>query len=232
MPWNAQTTLGQLAAENPLYARVLERHQLDYCARSQTPLDNACQERGVPVEEVVNELLRWSTVEASGQDWSEAPLEALTDHIEQRYHGSLRQDLPVLEARMKKVCQAHGRTNEELYHLSEVLSNLAEELREHMMKEERILFPWIRALARGQENSRDIHRPIAVMEHEHHYANQLLQVLRQSTHDYTPPEGACGTFRALYAGLEALEKDLHSHISLENDLLFPRVLALARGSAG
>ena len=212
---DAALSLGHIIEQNPLCAPVLERHELDYCAKSETSLQKACLEQGLSPEQILIELSALGDVFDGQRDWHRESLCELADFIEQKYHQPLRQELATLSFRMEKVCRVHGSSHEQLKQMAEVLQDLSAELRDHMNKEERILFPWIRNLEDGQAASLEIHRPISIMEREHEEANQLLSLLRTLTGGYQAPVGACGTFRALYAGLEQLEKELELHRALE-----------------
>ena len=151
----------------------------------------------------------------------EAPLDDLIEHILVTYHRPLEEELPRLEQMGAKVVRVHGqRMPEVLPELLSVLRGLKHELLSHMMKEERILFPIIR---QGVGSSAD--GTISVMQREHDSAGEALQRLRELTGGYEVPAGACNTWRALWHGLAALEADMHQHIHLENNILFPRALA-------
>jgi regulator of cell morphogenesis and NO signaling len=166
--------------------------------------------------------------------WAEASLTELISHIQTRYHEPLRDELPRLEAMVAKVLSRHGdKLPDLLPPLFETFVHLREELLEHMQKEDRVLFPVIVALEAGRplpvsDAGAWLPSPIGVMESEHEAAGQALARMRELTSDYTPPEWACPTFRGLYFGLAQLETDMHLHVHLENHILFPRALKLAR----
>ena len=218
-----ESKVGEIAANHPLATRVLARHGIDYCCGGGRPLREACEKKGIDAEHVLEELRQEleRPAPADAVRWNEASLNDLIDHIVNRFHRPLDEELPRLEAMARKVVTVHGeRDPETLHELLSVYLQLEEELQSHMMKEERILFPLIRrgltAVAGGA---------IPVMEHEHQETGALLGRLRELTDGYRVPEGACNTWRALWHGLEALEKDMHDHIHLENNLLFPRAVA-------
>jgi regulator of cell morphogenesis and NO signaling len=218
---NADILIGQLAATNPLATRVFARHQIDYCCGGGRPLGEVCREKGLDIDRVLTEIQ--SEIADPGFDadrWEQAPLGALIDHIVSRFHDPLREELPRLEAMARKVARVHGdKDPERLAALVSVYLGLKAELEQHMVKEEAILFPMIK---RGQ--GAHTAGPVDVMVHEHAEVGNALRDLRSLTGDYTVPEGACNTWRALWFGLEALEMDLHEHIHLENNILFPRAL--------
>ncbi len=216
------TPVGQVATQYPLSTRVFARHHIDFCCGGGRPLADVCRSKGLDADRILAEVQQEiAGPDVVGERWDEAPVEALIDHIVNRYHGGLREELPRLEAMARKVHRVHGdRDPERLTALLSVYLAMKAELDDHLLKEEAILFPAIR---RGQTISRN--GPIAVMLREHDDAGEALRQLRILTDDYTPPADACTTWRALWHGLEALEADLHQHIHLENNILFPRALA-------
>lgn len=227
------TTVADIAAAIPSSVRIFQRHGIDFCCGGKTPLALVCQERGVPFGEVVSAIDASALAPQSEQrDWNTEPLDALIDHIISRYHDSLREELPRLEAMAAKVLRVHGGKAAHLARLEAIVAELWVELRTHTRKEEAMLFPAIRAIASGQPYSGiRIDAPITVMEDEHDQAGALLSELRAITEGYVPPDWACQTFRALYHGLSELETDLHLHVHLENNILFPRALVLAEARA-
>lgn len=231
MTVTASETVGEIVAANPSTARLFERYGIDYCCGGNRPLAEACSEKGLSVEEISRELMD-SGPATQQRDWRSAPLSELIAHIVATHHSYLRTELPEIERKIDKVREAHTeRHGETLSALREVFRALKGELTEHMMKEERILFPVIErmeatsslAMPRGA-----IHQPIRVMEHEHDSAGKALLEMRRLTSGFALPDDACNTFRVLYRQIEDLESDLHLHIHLENNILFPRAAELER----
>lgn len=231
MTLTANETVGEIVAANPSWARVFERHGIDYCCGGARPLGEACSEKGLSVEELSRELAG-ANAPAPERDWRNAPLSELIDHIVGKHHSYLRAELPDIEHKINRVLEAHReRHGATVSELREVFGEMKAELTEHMMKEERILFPVIQrmeATAKLAMPPGAIHQPIRVMEHEHASAGHALAEMRRLTSGFTPPEDACNTFRVLYRQLEELEGDLHTHIHLENNILFPRAAELER----
>jgi regulator of cell morphogenesis and NO signaling len=192
-----------------------------------------CQQHGIPFPELIAAIETAARrPEPDGRAWGGETLHALIDHIVTTYHDSLREELPRLESLAAKVRRVHGAKAAHLPRLEAIVSELSAELRSHMRKEEQVLFPAIRALEGLHTEARPrIDAPIAVMEHEHDHAGVLLSELRDITDGYAPPSWACATFRALYQGLSELEATMHVHVHLENNILFPRALALAGAAA-
>lgn len=222
MDMDTLTRVGDLAARHPLATRVFARHGIDFCCGGGRPLAVACEERALDPEQVLAEIQKEVEVSDTPEtDWSKVPLDELIDHILRRYHEPLREELPRLTDMSAKVLRAHGdREGQKLNELAGVLSGLRIELESHMMKEERVLFPLIRQ-GRGAMAT----APVSVMEHEHDSAAQALRRLRHLTDGYEVPDEACNTWRALWHGLADLERAMHEHIHLENNVLFPRALS-------
>jgi regulator of cell morphogenesis and NO signaling len=234
------THVAKIATRHPGTIRVFQRHGIDFCCGGKRPLAEAAGARGLDVEALCAELSAAATGPgADDRAWGEAPLAELVDHILARYHDRLREDLPRLAAMADRVLAVHGEKHPEvLPALARTFHALAAELASHTMKEERILFPWICEIERGAASGAStgcgvaampragVEGPIAVMEEEHDDAGRALAELRRLTGGFEPPTGACTTFRGLYHGLAELEADTHRHIHLENNVLFPRAIAL------
>lgn len=222
MELSPEYTVGAIATDHPLSTRVFSRHGIDFCCGGGIPLKQACEKQKLDFDaimaEIANEIAERPD---TASQWKDAPLPELIDHIIATYHIPLLQELPRLEAMAQKVYKVHGDKDPAMFgELCAVLFALSHELRDHMAKEEQILFPLIK---RGMGANAGC--PISVMEHEHDSAGNSLRRLRELTNGYQPAEGACNTWRALWHGLGALEKELHDHIHLENNILFPRALA-------
>ena len=219
MTITSDMTVGTVATQHPLATRVFARHGIDFCCGGGKPLADACATRSLDLDQVIAEIER--EIEASPESevrWDEQPIGDLIDHILSTFHDPLHSELPRLEEMARKVVHVHGdKDPERLQAMLDTFLAVRADIEQHMPKEEEILFPMIKrgggALAGG---------PMQVMEMEHDQLGALLRRLRELTNDYRPPEGACNTWRALWAGLEAFERDTHKHIHLENNVLHPR----------
>jgi regulator of cell morphogenesis and NO signaling len=231
MTLTTEQTVGQLVAENPARAYVFEKHRIDYCCGGKITLAEACQRRKVDYDTVVAEL---AAVDASGKDtasvdWTKAPLGELADHIVSTHHAYLKMELPRLEAMSARVSKVHGDHAPEVNEIYSIFLDFRRELEEHTIKEEQILFPWIKKLEAGEQGpfvAASVANPIRCMEQEHDSAGAALERFRELTNNYEPPADACNTWRVLYASLDVLEQDMHAHVHKENSILFPRALAL------
>ncbi len=225
---NANSKVGEWVAQHPRTSRVFEALQIDFCCRGRTTLEEACQDQQLNPTEVVAKLLEGiETTEAEpAEQWTQARLADLCDHIEQTHHAYLREELPRLNAMISKVVKVHSKAHAELPEIEQAFGELRAELEPHMFKEEQVLFPAIRQLEQSKTQPEfpfgTVANPIRMMEHEHDNAGNALSRIRKLTRDFTVPEGACNTYRAMLDGLSELEADLHQHIHKENNILFPR----------
>jgi regulator of cell morphogenesis and NO signaling len=229
---SSKTNVGQWVAQHPVTARVFESLGIDYCCGGKLPLEKACHDRRLGPEAVVRQLLAVvSTADSVTESWTDASLTDLCDHIEMTHHAYLKSELPRLAGLIAKVVNAHGVGHPELAQLLQVFLDLRAELEPHMLKEERVLFPAIRALEAAAARAHfpcggSLAQPIHVMEVEHEFAGRCLAEMRELTSDFRVPEGACNTYRVMLASLEELEADMHEHVHKENNILFPRAARL------
>jgi regulator of cell morphogenesis and NO signaling len=231
-----QATVGELVRERPARARVFEALGIDYCCGGKLPLGEAAARRGLDVRQIVEQLAAAdAAAPADDVDYAAMTLTALADHIEATHHAYLRRELPRLRQLAAKVAQVHGAKDERLARVATVVQRLSAELSDHMQKEEMILFPMIRQLDAADGpvafHCGSMANPIRVMEFEHDTAGNALGELRSLSDEYSPPEWACNTYRALLDGLATLEADLHQHIHKENNILFPAALEREAHSA-
>jgi regulator of cell morphogenesis and NO signaling len=233
----ATSTLRAIALESPSTIRVFERLQLDYCCGGNRALSDACAQKGLDVETVLAQITEAeNSTRAASEDLTQATLSALIRHIVATHHTYIRGELPRLSQFAQRCATKHGPSHPELVHVESQLATLAEDLLFHLNKEERILFPYIESLEASRNGNGEpphacfasVESPIAAMVHEHESAGALLSEMRTATNGFTPPEGACPTLVGFLHSLDAFERDLHRHVHLENNLLFPRAIALER----
>jgi regulator of cell morphogenesis and NO signaling len=218
---SASLTPGQWAARHPRTTRVFARHGIDFCCGGRRPLVEICAEQGIALAPLIAELRAAELDPAAGERaWDEAPLPELVDHILTAYHRPLDRDLQGIETMARRVCRVHSAKDPRLAEVLKVYLGLRAELEQHMLKEERILFPMILA-----GHGAGAGGPISVMEREHDQAAAALRRLRALTDGHIPPPDACTTWRALLAALADFEREMHEHVHLENQMLFPRALA-------
>jgi regulator of cell morphogenesis and NO signaling len=231
--FNGKQTVGDIVTRNPHLSRVFEDMGIDYCCGGKNPLATACRERGLDQQQVLDKLQeadRATYPNVPQVDVTTLSLTELVDHIEYTHHAYLQEELPRLAALAGKVAARHGERDPRLRKVQETFRAMAEELGLHMFKEEQRLFPMIRQLE-ASDRSPAFHcgtlgNPIRQMEFEHDDAGAALKRLRELTDGFEPPDWACNSYRALLAGLAYLERDMHSHIHKENNVLFPGTLDL------
>jgi regulator of cell morphogenesis and NO signaling len=226
-------TVRDLALENPTATRIFERLHIDYCCGGARPLDEACRAAGVPLETVLAAL---ESPEGAGadRDWATLPLGELVDHIQSKHHAYTREAIARIPQLLDKVCAKHGPHHPEVFRIQHAFSAVGQELAMHMMKEEMMLFPYIvrmeEAVLAGEPvlppPFGTVANPVRMMMSEHDGAGDLLREMRDASGNFTAPPDACLTFQTLYRALEEFEADLHQHIHLENNILFPRAIAM------
>lgn len=230
----ANLTLAEIVTENVRAAIVFEEYGLDFCCKGNRGLKDACADKNIDVQKIVNELTNLSG-DGNGKENPDAwQLDFLIDYIINNHHQYVRRMIPVISLHADKVASVHGKNHPETLRIADLFLAVREELEMHMMKEERILFPQIKQMALNKrENSQllppqfgSIQNPIRMMEYEHTSAGDALYQIRELSSNYTHPEDACNTFKALYSELKEFEEDLHKHIHLENNILFPKSIIL------
>jgi regulator of cell morphogenesis and NO signaling len=233
MTISPSTHVADIVTAAPATIAVFQRHHIEFCCGGRVPLRVVCENEGLDIFRLLDELTAATKPFTDTRDWHQAPLPDLVAHIQQAYHGPLYEELPRLAAMLATVVSRHGdRMPDTLPPLQATFSGLEHDLHFHMRREDAILFPAIvRFASQPNEQAREPHPllgPITVMERDHAEADDALDSLRRLTAGYQPPDGACPTFRGLYHGLSDLEHRMRLHVHLENDILFPRALALGR----
>jgi regulator of cell morphogenesis and NO signaling len=232
-----EKTIRNLALERPGAARVFEKLGIDYCCGGKQTLEQACRAASIPLDEVLDALeVADPSAQALPKDrnWQTAPLADLISHVKNTHHKYTRAEMARLGPLFDKVCSVHGERHPELLPLRATFRGLAQELTTHMMKEEMVLFPYIERMEESVIQKEPIvpppfgtlRNPVSMMEHEHDAAGYALRALRASSNGYTAPPDACISYQTLYKTLAEFEADLHQHIHLENNILFPRAIAL------
>lgn len=233
-------TVREIVLEHPGAAELFEKAGIDYCCGGAKPLDEACQTAGVSVQEIERELTALAKTPApAARNWEKEPLTDLVHHIIQKHHAFVRESLPRISARLEKVCGKHGQNHPELNQMQATFAGLNEELSMHLMKEEMVLFPYIERAEEALLQKEPLlpppfgtmENPVRMMMMEHDSAGGALRSMRQASKNYGVPADACTSFQLVYRELQEFEADLHQHIHLENNILFPRALQMERTQA-
>lgn len=229
------TTVGEIVAKDFRTASIFSKYGIDFCCRGNVDMQTACKEKSIDIETLQKEIEQITQTPNTEFDFNSWSLDFLADYIENTYHKYIKETLPVLLEYLQKIVEAHGIGHPELAEIADLFSHSAADLTAHLQKEERILFPLIRELVKKQESGHaaDIRRmsvesPIATMMYEHTVEGDRFDKISQLSGGYTTPEDACNTYRTAYAMLNEFEQKLHSHIALENNILFPKAIELEK----
>jgi len=232
-------SLAQIVNDNHKAASVFEKYDLDFCCKGKRSLQEACIEKALPVEKLLSELQAVNDNCEVPVDFQKMTLTQLADYIVTKHHAYVKAEMPQIFSYLQKVATKHGDRHPEMRKVFELFSVIKSEMEEHMDKEELILFPRIEVAEEGalaektaNMNVFYIQHPIQMMEAEHEKAGQLMTEIRELTGNYTPPNDACTTYRLSFAELRAFESDLHQHVHLENNILFPRAIELFQKATG
>jgi len=230
-------SLAQIVNNNHQAASVFEKYHLDFCCKGKRSLEKACAEQQLSILKVTEDLENSFTKNNNSPvDFENMNLTQLADYIVQTHHAYVKNEMPQIHAYLQKVSSKHGERHPELYKIFQTFNAVKEEMEGHMKKEELILFPRIKELQKLADNENAnlqlnityLQSPITVMEQEHDHAGNLLNDIRILSNDYTPPQDACTTYRLSFAALKAFELDLHQHVHLENNILFPKAMETFR----
>lgn len=220
-----ETTVGEIVRAMPSRSRIFENLGIDYCCGGKKPLAEVCKSKGLDPATVVAMLAALdSAPETAAANPDAMSLTELCDHIEQVHHQYLRDELPRLDFMTRKVAAVHGQDEPRLLEVRRVFEAFQSEMVSHTKEEDEVVFPAIRKLESGAATS--LGAAFAKLESEHENAGAALERFKELTNNYTPPEWACNTFRAMYDALAKLEKQTHQHVHKENNVLFPRALAI------
>ncbi|MBP9211464.1 MAG: iron-sulfur cluster repair di-iron protein [Bacteroidetes bacterium] len=231
----SQKMINDIVVHDYRTAAVFEKYSLDFCCNGGVTIEAACRQKGIDPAPVIDELgSLFSAADPSTDAAATLELDALIDHIVMVHHAYVSRMIPVIYAHTQKVASVHGLRHPEVVKIAEHFSAVAEELMQHMKKEEMILFPYIRRLVAAKRSKTpmapspfgSISNPIAMMEREHANAGDGLYQIRDLSSNYLPPADACTTYQVSFRELEEFERDLHRHVHLENNILFPAAVEL------
>lgn len=228
-------TVGQIAAKDIRKAEVFKKYGIDFCCGGKKSLKQACQEKGLDIDIVEAELENVNQVSKSVENYDRWSPDFLADYIFNKHHQYYYDEAPIVGELLVKVANHHGERFPELLQVYHLYVSLTQELNAHFSKEEKILFPFIKALVQAKQSGSTeqlsefaLSGPIQMMEADHDAAGEILGQLSEVTNNYTAPAGACNSFQFLYKKLKDLDEDLHQHIHLENNILFPKALKLEK----
>lgn len=228
--------VGDLVRENIKTAHVFKKHGIDFCCGGGISLEKACEKYQVDPKVLLSDLDHVDKPSPQEPDYSRMEPDALCDHIIQKHHTYVASSIPMILSYAKKVAEVHGAGHPPVIEINNLFTKVADELESHMKKEETILFPYIKSMALAAKTGArvvaphfgTVRNPVSMMELEHEHAGELLKEINRLSNGYNPPDWACNTFKALYAKLDEFEQDLHLHVHLENNILFPAAVEMEK----
>ena len=232
-----ENTIGDFVARDFRTAAIFSKHGIDFCCKGQRTIEEVCQLKNINEADLLEELNTVMDIKNDyGIDFNSWPLDLLVVYIEKTHHRFVEQKTPVLLQYLDKLCSVHGSNHPELFQINELFLRSAGELAQHMKKEELILFPFIKEMMGATKSHGSVepphfgtvNNPIKMMMEEHNNEGDRFREIAALTNNYTAPADACNTYRVTYAMLEEFEQDLHKHIHLESNILFPKAKALEK----
>lgn len=227
-----QSIIGEIVAKNYRTAAVFKEHQIDFCCNGNRTIQAACADKDIQSEILIERLeSALQNAEQSEIDFSSWPLDLVIDYIEKKHHRYVTDKILEIRPYLQKIVSVHGSQHPELDEIQTLFLQSADDLTIHMKKEELMLFPYIRKMSANPASSIQtpfgtVKNPIAMMHHDHDEEGERFRKISQLSHDYTAPENACNTYKTTFALLQEFEDDLHRHIHLENNILFPKAIEL------
>ena len=230
-----QPTIGYFVAKDFRSAAVFSKYGIDFCCKGNRTIEESCENKGLDFFLIEKEVASVLETKSDGAiDFKSWPSDLLIDYIEKTHHRYVEEKSTVLVAFLDKLCKVHGHNHPELFAIKELFDGCAGELAQHMKKEELILFPFIKKLENAistgqvieQPHFGTVENPIAMMKHEHENEGDRFVKIAELTNNYTPPNDACNTYKVTFSMLQEFEQDLHKHIHLENNILFPKAIEM------
>ncbi len=229
-----ESIIGDIVANDYKAASVFKKYGIDFCCNGNKSIEQACTQNNISIEELKNEISNaLSQSDNQGTDYNSWPLDLLADYIEKKHHRYVETKLPEIIPYLDKITQVHGDRHTELFEINKLFKETAAELSKHMKKEELILFPFIRKMVDAKQNGTSVQahfgtvqNPIKTMMQEHDNEGERFKKISSLCNQYTPPTDACNTYKVTLSLLKEFEDDLHLHIHLENNILFPKSIKL------
>jgi regulator of cell morphogenesis and NO signaling len=240
MTTTAEKTIGQMVAEDYRAAAIFKKYNIDFCCNGNRGIDEACTAKSIDANQLKLELNNLQNTGTGDADYNSWPLDLLIDYIEKKHHRYVETAIGEIKPFLQKICAVHGEKHPDLYQVKDLFFEGAGELTQHMKKEELILFPFVRKMTNlhlsdtttGMPHFGTVQNPIKMMMQEHDTEGARFRTINELTNNYTVPEDGCATYRVTLQMLEAFENDLHKHIHLENNILFPKALSLENNLLG
>ncbi len=229
-----ENTIGEVVVGNFHTAKIFENYGLDFCCGGKKSIEDACRDKGLDSAIVLEDLEKVNQSNATLTRFNSWDVDFLAEYIVNNHHTYVVSAITTIEHHLHKVLSAHGEKHPELAGIESIFTELKNELLDHLVKEEKMLFPYIKKMNFALKNTLElpippfgtVENPIKVMELEHDNAGKLIKSINSLSNGYQPPKDACATFSVLYNELKEFEEDLHVHIHLENNILYPKAKEL------
>jgi len=220
----SQKPVGEIVAKDYRTAQVLRSYGLDFCCGGGRTLEKACSSKKIEIENVLSDLEALDRSNNTGDNYNEWALDFLADYIVNNHHTYVRKMLPEINFYSEKVARVHGERDPELYDILQKVRLLREEMLGHLQKEEKDLFPQIKVMVQTSKAGEVREAVVEALEEEHDKAGAIMEEIQELTNNFNPPANACASYRVLFQNLEGFQQDLHKHVHLENNILFPKAL--------
>jgi len=229
--------IGDIVAEDFRTSEVFRKHGMDFCCNGNNTIEQQCEEKGINAEEVFRDLENLpKSGGGSSVDFRSWPLDLLADYIEKTHHRYANEKIPVIQGYLDKIAQVHGNHHPELFEIKELFNENARDFAMHMKKEELMLFPFIRQMVKAktsgsslkQPHFETVENPVNMMMHEHTEQGERFEKMQKLSDNYTTPQDGCNTYRVTYEMLREFDEDMHTHIHLENNILFPKAVEMEK----
>ena len=228
--------IGEIVAEDFRTAAIFKKYGIDFCCKGGRTIEEACSPKSLDKDQIYSDIENLPKTDGNSIDFNSWPLDLLADYVEKTHHRYVEEKTPVLQQFLDKLCKVHGGAHPELFEIRDLFFASAQDLAAHMKKEELILFPFIKQMVEAKKNGEPlpaprfgtVENPVAMMKHEHEAEGERFVKIAELTNNYEFPDDACGTYQVTYRMLEDFQNDLHKHIHLENNILFPKAIAMEK----
>lgn len=226
-----KSIIGEIVANDYRTAEVFSKYGLDFCCNGNRSIEEASNSIGVDIPVLIETLNSFANDGSASDEFNHWPIDQLAEYIEKKHHSYVRSRIPVIQQYLYKLSNVHGKTHPELFEIKSLFTECAIALTDHMQKEEVILFPFVKEMVVAKLHNRKpiipfgtIENPVRMMMHEHEMEGERLRKIAELSNNYTVPADGCNTYQVGLASLKAFEEDLHKHIHLENNILFPKAI--------
>lgn len=228
--------IGEIVAKDFRTAAIFKKYKIDFCCKGGRTIEEACTSKNIDLNSIYSEIENLPKNDGGSIDYNSWPLDLLADYVEKTHHRYVEEKTPIILQFLNKLCKVHGNAHPELFEINELFDASAKDLGAHLKKEELILFPFIKNMvktkiqgdAMPQSSFGTVENPVNMMKQEHTVEGERLRKIGELTNEYTPPADACNTYKVTFAMLEEFENDLHQHIHIENNILFPKSILLEK----